>query len=397
MCGWLFASMSGLTRTATRAVRPSRVAIASSRASSPADSTLIALTPSATAHSSSAGVLPTPVKTMCDGLEPGLARDLDFPDGVRVHRAAQLAQQARDRQRRVRLQRVVHGVRVAVERRVDRPVPLAQHGRAVDVDGRPFGGGDGRERHAVTDEVVVSEGLPVEAGEASRLGQRDTLFYSTTCMSSDPPTASPHPGSPGDAVEALIQRCLQGDQLAWEQIVRQYWRKVFNVAYKFVGKHDAGRGSDAGHLSEDLQVARHVRSPRELPDLADQHQPQSLHRPLPQRAQGARDDRSRRGRERAVAALARSGAGGRARAAGPRRAAAAGDGGAAGHAADGGADARHPGTVVPGDCRQAAAAGRHRQVAHQPRPHRAGAPDPQAARRRFRSEPRAVLKRTGAN
>ena len=31
---------------------------------------------------------------------------------------------------------------------------------------------------------------------------------------------------PGDAVEALIQRCLQGDQLAWEQIVRQYWRKV---------------------------------------------------------------------------------------------------------------------------------------------------------------------------
>ena len=43
---------------------------------------------------------------------------------------------------------------------------------------------------------------------------------------------------PGDAVEALIQRCLQGDQLAWEQIVRQYWRKVFNVAYKFVGKHD---------------------------------------------------------------------------------------------------------------------------------------------------------------
>src|SRR5437879_9279894 len=43
---------------------------------------------------------------------------------------------------------------------------------------------------------------------------------------------------PGDAIEALIQRCLQGDQVAWEQIVRQYWRKVFNVAYKFVGKHD---------------------------------------------------------------------------------------------------------------------------------------------------------------
>src|SRR5437588_5698498 len=44
--------------------------------------------------------------------------------------------------------------------------------------------------------------------------------------------------SPGDAVEALIQRCLKGDQQAWEAIVRQYWRKVFNVAYKFVGRHD---------------------------------------------------------------------------------------------------------------------------------------------------------------
>ena len=52
---------------------------------------------------------------------------------------------------------------------------------------------------------------------------------------------------PGDAVEALIQRCLQGDQLAWEQIVRQYWRKVFNVAYKFVGKHD-----QAEDLTQDI-------------------------------------------------------------------------------------------------------------------------------------------------
>ena len=52
---------------------------------------------------------------------------------------------------------------------------------------------------------------------------------------------------PGDAVEELIQRCLQGDQVAWEQIVRQYWRKVFNVAYKFVGKHD-----EAEDLTQDI-------------------------------------------------------------------------------------------------------------------------------------------------
>src|SRR6476660_1242463 len=52
---------------------------------------------------------------------------------------------------------------------------------------------------------------------------------------------------PGDATETLIQRCLQGDQVAWEQIVRLYWRKVFNVAYKFVGKHD-----EAEDLAQDI-------------------------------------------------------------------------------------------------------------------------------------------------
>src|SRR6266481_6922431 len=51
----------------------------------------------------------------------------------------------------------------------------------------------------------------------------------------------------GDAIEALIQRCLQGDQLAWDAIVKQYWRKVFNVAYKFVGKHD-----EAEDLAQDI-------------------------------------------------------------------------------------------------------------------------------------------------
>jgi len=48
-------------------------------------------------------------------------------------------------------------------------------------------------------------------------------------------------------IEALIRRCLRGDQLAWDAIVRQYWRKVFNVAYKFVGKHD-----EAEDLTQDI-------------------------------------------------------------------------------------------------------------------------------------------------
>jgi len=50
-----------------------------------------------------------------------------------------------------------------------------------------------------------------------------------------------------ESVEALIQRCLKGDQLAWEAIVRQYRRKVFNVAYKFVGRHD-----EAEDLTQDI-------------------------------------------------------------------------------------------------------------------------------------------------
>ena len=51
--------------------------------------------------------------------------------------------------------------------------------------------------------------------------------------------------SPGQShdVDALIERCLNGDQAAWEEIVRLHRRKVFNIAYKFVGRHD---------LAEDL-------------------------------------------------------------------------------------------------------------------------------------------------
>ena len=46
------------------------------------------------------------------------------------------------------------------------------------------------------------------------------------------PSASP------DDIDALIRQCLKGDQSAWERIVRLHWRRVFNVAYKFVGRHD---------------------------------------------------------------------------------------------------------------------------------------------------------------
>jgi RNA polymerase sigma-70 factor (ECF subfamily) len=49
-----------------------------------------------------------------------------------------------------------------------------------------------------------------------------------------PDAASPPPKE----IDPLIERCLHGDQAAWETIVRLYWRKVFNIAYTFVGRHD---------------------------------------------------------------------------------------------------------------------------------------------------------------
>jgi RNA polymerase sigma-70 factor (ECF subfamily) len=60
-------------------------------------------------------------------------------------------------------------------------------------------------------------------------------------MSAD--SAAAQPMTP----DSLIEQCLAGDQVAWEQIVRQNWRKVFNVAYKFVGKHD-----EAEDLTQDI-------------------------------------------------------------------------------------------------------------------------------------------------
>jgi RNA polymerase sigma-70 factor (ECF subfamily) len=60
-------------------------------------------------------------------------------------------------------------------------------------------------------------------------------------MSVDSPAAQP--ATP----DILIEQCLSGDQAAWDAIVRQNWRKVFNVAYKFVGKHD-----EAEDLTQDI-------------------------------------------------------------------------------------------------------------------------------------------------
>ena len=50
-----------------------------------------------------------------------------------------------------------------------------------------------------------------------------------------------------DETDALITACLGGDQHAWELIVQRYRRRVFHVAYQFVGRHD-----EAEDLTQDI-------------------------------------------------------------------------------------------------------------------------------------------------
>lgn len=52
-----------------------------------------------------------------------------------------------------------------------------------------------------------------------------------------------------DAIDTLIQRCLAGDQDAWADIVRQYRRRVYSVAYKFTGNHE-----EAEDLTQDIFI-----------------------------------------------------------------------------------------------------------------------------------------------
>ncbi len=60
-------------------------------------------------------------------------------------------------------------------------------------------------------------------------------------MAVNPSAAAPQ------EIDPLIERCLKGDQRAWDEIVRLYWRKVFNIAYKFVGRQD-----EAEDLTQDI-------------------------------------------------------------------------------------------------------------------------------------------------
>jgi RNA polymerase sigma-70 factor (ECF subfamily) len=55
------------------------------------------------------------------------------------------------------------------------------------------------------------------------------------------------PGGPSEA--DLVQRCLEGDTAAWDALVRIYWKRVFNIAYKFVAQVD-----EAEDLTQEIFV-----------------------------------------------------------------------------------------------------------------------------------------------
>ena len=47
----------------------------------------------------------------------------------------------------------------------------------------------------------------------------------------------------------LVPRCRAGDEAAWRELVALYTRKVFGIAYRFVGKVD-----DAEDLTQEIFV-----------------------------------------------------------------------------------------------------------------------------------------------
>jgi RNA polymerase sigma-70 factor (ECF subfamily) len=50
-------------------------------------------------------------------------------------------------------------------------------------------------------------------------------------------------------VAALVRRCVSGDAVAWEEIVQTYYRRIYNICYRFTGSAD-----DAEDLTQDVFI-----------------------------------------------------------------------------------------------------------------------------------------------
>jgi RNA polymerase sigma-70 factor (ECF subfamily) len=51
------------------------------------------------------------------------------------------------------------------------------------------------------------------------------------------------------AVNALVRRCVSGDAAAWQEIVQQYHRRIYNICYRF-----AGSAEDASDLTQEVFI-----------------------------------------------------------------------------------------------------------------------------------------------
>jgi RNA polymerase sigma-70 factor (ECF subfamily) len=51
------------------------------------------------------------------------------------------------------------------------------------------------------------------------------------------------------AAAMLVRRCLAGDSVAWEQIVQQHHRRIYNLCYRFTGSAD-----DAQDLTQEVFI-----------------------------------------------------------------------------------------------------------------------------------------------
>ncbi len=51
------------------------------------------------------------------------------------------------------------------------------------------------------------------------------------------------------AVNALVRRCVSGDAAAWQEIVQQYHRRIYNICYRFSGSAD-----DAADLAQEVFI-----------------------------------------------------------------------------------------------------------------------------------------------
>ena len=64
-----------------------------------------------------------------------------------------------------------------------------------------------------------------------------------------PRANEPAAAAANNADRDLVDRCLEGDVAAWDVLVRTYWKRVFNIAYKFVGRYD-----EAEDLAQEIFV-----------------------------------------------------------------------------------------------------------------------------------------------